>query len=117
MTVFNDFKALLETTGSKVFANKKLDTVKQAVVYKSIGEQIVGSQSGNSGLSIERVQVSCYAINIDSLHSMSKAVKTLLSFYDSGSLTSIPAQTKVEGYDEATSTYFVHEDFFLIYKE
>ena len=54
MTVFSDLQTVLETTGSKVFANKKLDSVKQAVVYKSIGQRIVGSMSGDSGLRIEK---------------------------------------------------------------
>lgn len=116
MTVFSDLQTVLETTGSKVFANKKLDSVKQAVVYKSIGQRIVGSMSGDSGLRIERVQVSCYAIKEDTLQTMTRAVELLLAYYNT-LFTSIPIETKVEGFDDTTSTFFSHRDFYLIYKE
>jgi len=116
MIVFSDLQTVLETTGSKVFANKKLDSVKTAIVYQSIGQRIVGSMSGDSGLRIERVQVTCCAINETTLQNMAKTVENTLAFYNT-LFTSIPTESKVEGFDENTSTFFSHRDFYLIYKE
>jgi len=115
MTVFSDLQTLLETTGSKVFANKKLDSVKTALVYQSIGQRIIGSMSGSSGLTIERVQVSSYAINATTLHTMAIAVEKALAYYTSASLTIIPTEQKQEGFNKDTSTFFSHRDFYLIY--
>jgi hypothetical protein len=115
MTVFSDLQTVLETTGSKVFANKKLDSVKTALVYKSIGQRIIGSMSGNAGLNIERLQVSCFATNETTLQNMASTVEQLLAFYNSSSFTSIPTESKIEGFDTNTSTFFSYRDFYLIY--
>lgn len=117
MTVFTDLETLLTGLGYKVFATKKLDTVKTAIVYSSISQRIVGSMSGRSDMKIERVQVSCYAITNATLKAMELAVENTLSFYDSSNLTIFPTENKVEGFDEATSTFFIHRDYFVQYKE
>jgi len=116
MTVFSDLQTVLEGTGYKVFANKKLDSVKTALVYQSIGQRIIGSMSGNSGMKIERVQISSFAINENTLQTMAKAVEQTLAYYNT-LFTSIPTESKVEGFDENTSTFFSHRDFYLIYQE
>lgn len=115
MSAFDDLETLLTNLGHKVFANKKLDTVKTAIVYRSISQKIIGSMSGQGGLNIERVQISCYAIKESTLRTMEKDVEDALAFYDSSTLTIIPTESKIEGYDDSRSTFFIHRDFYLIY--
>lgn len=116
MTVFDDFKTLLETTGSKVFATKKVDSVKQAIVYRPISQKIYGSMSGRADLKSDRVQVSCFAVTEPSIKKMERTVENLLSFY-SGSFVCTPTESKVEGFDDTTSTFYSHRDYFVMYKE
>lgn len=115
MTVFSDLQTLLETLGYKVFSVKKVDTVKQAIVYKSISQRVFGSMSGNAGLKTERIQVSCFAANERALKTMTSAVEDLLSFYSVSSLTILPIESKIEGFDPNTSTFYCFRDFYLIY--
>jgi hypothetical protein len=117
MTVFSDLDTVLKATGYKVFANKKLDSVKTAIVYKSISQKIVGSMSGYAGIKIERVQISCFAIAQATLVTMEKAVEDALAYYNASAFTSIPTESKIEGFETGTSTFYCFRDYMIIYKE
>jgi hypothetical protein len=117
MTVFADLQTLLEGLGFKVFSVKKLDSVNQAIVYRSISQKMIGSMSGQVGLKVERIQLSHYSIKESTLKTMVLATERALGYYDSSSFTAIPLDSKIEGFDTSTSTFYSFRDYFLIYKE
>jgi hypothetical protein len=109
MTLTTDLEAL----GYKVFQYNKLDTVKQAIVLTSVSRRIVGSMSGSSGMTIERVQVSCYAATDARLKTMVADVENALGFKAKTDYVSIPTEFKMSGFEVATSTFYCRMDFWI----
>lgn len=115
MTIYNTLETTLSNLGYKVFAIKKLDSVKTAIVYNVISSRIIGSMSGSSTLCIERIQINHYAINENTLKTMVSAVEHALAYHDEASFTSIPTETKIEGFDTQTSTFYSFRDYMFTY--
>jgi hypothetical protein len=116
MTIYTDLQSALEATGHKVFSIKKLDTVKTAIVFKSISQRAYGSHSGSAGLRTERIQVSCFATTDAALKEMVEDVETALAWRNITAFTSIPTESKIEGFDEKTSTFYSFRDYLITYK-
>lgn len=117
MTMFNDLETLLTGLGYKVFPVKKVDSVNQAIVYKSISQRMIGSHNGQSDVKIERVQISHFALRADTLQAMVKATEDALGYHNGTDFTSIPLESKIESFDEKTSTFFSFRDYMIVYKE
>lgn len=115
MTVFSDLETILTGLGYKVFAGQRLESVKTCITYKSVSQKIIGSMSGDAHMRIERVQLSFYALKANALQTMIKTVEDALAYYSTSTLTIIPTESKVDSYDEATSSFASYRDFYLIY--
>lgn len=115
MTVYDTLNTTLTNLGYKVFPIKKLDSVKTAITYNVISSRIIGSMSGSSTLCIERIQINCYAIAENTLKNMVTAVEHALAYHDEASFTSIPTETKIEGFDKDTSTFYSFRDYMFTF--
>lgn len=116
MTDIYAFQTALETLGYKTFYGKKLDTVKQAILWNTVGHKIYGSMSGKTDLQTERIQVTCFALSGSALIKMVNDVETLLAYYNS-SFTSIPLDSKVDRFDIPTSTYYSYQDYYVTFNK